>query len=191
MRIISDFLFWKEKRNLTKKELSIQFFLSLLTFLILFNVYRYQTLTSAHWDVGWIKHVIWRNPRQEVPTDCCSIDGVNSTFQSWSWHLSPLFSLFSVISFAWPFGQQTWLLFFLALPYAAIVFCVVHFGFVGFPASKSYPKVLVIALCSALVGLSFGTFRSISFPHYEIYYTSSILLMVYFIYRNQRWLAIL
>lgn len=179
-KLISQRIFPQIPRKLQPAEKIAQVIFSTLVFFVLFEVYRNQVSMSAHWDVGWIKHVIWRNPLQEMPNSCCALDGENSKFIAWSWHSIPLFSIFSLISYVYPFSQQTWLITFFALPYAIIVYCIIYFGLISSSFSRGPKKVLFISFISTMIGLSFGVSRSIYFPHYEIYFCSFILLFLFY-----------
>jgi hypothetical protein len=112
-------------KKLQIKKYSIWLILScFITFIFYYVYYRNTLINQAHWDVGWIRNVIWRNPIQSMPVDCCAVDGQNSEYISWTWHFSPTFSVFSLLSFLWPFSQLSWLVLFFTLQNVIITFCV-------------------------------------------------------------------
>jgi len=189
--LVSRTVFPQIPQKLNPWEKTVQVIISTFVFFALFVVYRNQISMGAHWDVGWIKHVIWRNPLQEMPNSCCALDGENSIFIAWSWHSIPLFSIFSLISFVFPFGQQVWLITFLALPYAIIVYSVIYFGLTSVSSPRARMKILFVSLFSTIVALSFGVFRSIYFPHYEIYFCSFLLLFLYYLQKTSKLPSIL
>lgn len=183
-------IFPNAKRDLVRHEKIVQICLAILVLIFTFYIYRKQLFLTAHWDVGWIKHVIWKNPLQAMPSDCCALDGQNSSYIVWSWHSIPLFSVFSLLSYTWPFGQVTWLLFFLSLPYAIIVFCVVYFGLASQESASNFRNACKVAIFSSIIGLSIGTFRSVHFPHYEVYFCSFALLLLYSLHKVNVFLTI-
>jgi hypothetical protein len=163
-------------------------FWNILPFVFFFTllvVFHNQLALAAHWDTGWIRHVIWRNPAQHMPETCCAVDGENSNLISWSWHFVPLFSLFSVASYLWPFGEILWTASFFALPYALIVQFMLAFARICGRNRINKSSFVSIALALIVIGFSLGTFRSIQFPHYEIYYLSFSLMLLYFLIQKR------
>lgn len=187
---ISRVIFSKRSRDFNFQEKVIHGLMSFIVLIIIFFVYKYQILVSAHWDVGWLKYVTWRNPLQQMPIDCCALDGENSQYISWSWHFSPLFSVFSLLSYIWPFGQYFWFILFLSLPYGMISYFVSYFAFIGSKRLSSISAIFLVSSFSIVVGMSFGIFRSIQFPHYEVYFTAFLLAFMFFLSKNRNLLAL-
>ena len=135
-------------------------------------------MTNAHFDLGWINNVIWRNISQQMPNDCCSADGNNSTYISWVWHFTPFFSIISFFSYFWPFSSFSWLAIFLAIAPAMVVFFTCNIFMLR---NKLNSKLKYLSyFFPVLLALSFGTNRTLAFPHYEIYFLVFVLATVYF-----------
>jgi hypothetical protein len=116
--------------KLSKFELLFSVLISLITFVFFYFIYSKHILTNAHWDIGWIKQVIWQNVLQKMPEDCCVSGNLSSPYISWKWHLTPFFSLISLISYLWPFTSNSWLITFFAIQPAFLVFfiCLIQFS---------------------------------------------------------------
>jgi hypothetical protein len=164
------------QNKLRKSQFVFSILLALGTFILFYRIYSIWIITNAHWDLGWIKHVIWRNIPQQMPTDCCSVDGSNTAYISWAWHFTPLFSLLSAVSYLWPFSSFSWLLVFLSIAPALVVYLTCAIFFLMNNSHTTFYKFLIPILLS----MTFGTIRALAFPHFEIYFLVFILTIIYF-----------
>ena len=164
-------------RKSSKAEFVFSVAITFFVFIFFFIIYNNWLLTSAHWDLGWIKQVIWRNLDQKMPIDCCSPDGNNSNYISWAWHFTPFFTLLSLISFLWPFSSFSWLVMFLAAAPALLVMLTCNLFF----SRENYLFRNKIAhyFFPVVLSFTFGAIRAMAFPHYEIYFLVFILAALY------------
>jgi hypothetical protein len=176
-------------QSLDKKNVYISFIVSIISLVFFCTVYAHLVLSNAHWDVGWINQVIWKNPMQLMPTDCCSRDGENSAFISWGWHFTPLFTGISLLSYLWPFGQTAWLILFFSLAPSLSVFIVVLLFLSNTKDMKFSLKFKVYF--AIVLSISFGVVRAVAFPHYEIYLVPLILGLILALALNKKFLVVI
>jgi len=176
-----------------KKVSKNEFIFSVVTFFVtlalFYFIYSNWIITNAHWDLGWLKEVTWRNIFQKMPSTCCSLTESNSVYISWLWHFTPFFSIVSVLSFLWPFSSFSWFAIFLAMAPASLVFFTCNIYFLRKPLFFNFNALNYIF--PILLSLSFGSIRAIAFPHYELYFLVFILSSIYFAAHNLKFLYIL
>ena len=108
-RVFINFL--KEKSNL----ISVSTF---FVFLVYLKIYYTILMTDGHGDLGWLRIVLWRNPSLSLE----GFPGYPSSYSSWEWHFLPYISIWSALSYLWPFGDLNYLLLFITLPPVLIFF---------------------------------------------------------------------
>ncbi len=132
-------------------------------------------MTDGHGDLGWLRIVLWRNPSLSLE----GFPGYPSTYSSWEWHFLPYISIWSALSYLWPFGDLNYLLLFITLP-PVLIFYFLAKTLKAIIDPKPISKKIIIILITLILGTMGPILPAIAFPHYELWQGALIMAAFYY-----------
>ena len=142
---------------------------------LVWNFFYKHIVLYSHPDIGWIRSLIWRNPLQKLENE-----SYKSDWQSgWEFHNSALLSIFSLLSYMWPFGAIKYLTVFFSLQILLIFVPILKILQYFLTNTQSIQERIVVNSASILFSLGGSITGAILFPHFELY---QITFFVWFLY---------
>lgn len=124
------------------------------------------------YDAGWFAYLEWHNGVLPKSPHVLAYEVVDF----WGWHVSPLVSLGSILSYAFPLDRADWYCVFQAaihVPYAFAVPLLVRRD-----ARSSLWLALVAAVCSIAFFYGGQVVQGAAFPHFENFASAGMAIML-------------
>ena len=166
----------KQNTNKQNTILSIIDITSVTIILVLvWNFFYKHIVLYSHPDIGWIRSLIWHNPLQKLQSESYKLDWQSG----WEFHYSTLLSIFSFISYIWPFGVIKWLTVFFTLQIVLIFIPILKILQYFLTNTYSIKERIFINSISMLFSLGGSITGAVLFPHFELYQITFFVWCLY------------